>query len=388
MLWIVLLILASATAWAQGKPEAPSVKPAKGSISYTGTYSGESTQRRGRQTASKDLEGAITLEVTFDGPAIRANMKTTGLLRGEPLSGVVEGNVCKLYTRRGALLSGECTVSGFVGTLEYSDGSNRKLEVAFDAKATRVVDAADVQRQRDQEVARRQAEAHAGRQLPDSDFTPLATKSKAARQVIIKMSGVDDLGFVAAVDDKGAWKLLGAVEWSAGVQGAGEFALAGKLPDGGYTLVVGVHNKMFQFGPGRWSFRFQLDGDGERIWEQTGGTAGGSVGIRYWRAFRLTVQKGQLTVSYPFLHHLRGVHQTMVAFNDSLIRDHGQEQSAVAAVLGAAVATLASSMAAPSAAQGCDSTCQHDQYQAARSDRAYEWANERPGRSVQDYQGP
>jgi YD repeat-containing protein len=105
-------------------------RPERGKITYEGTYSGRAAEGF-LFLAGSDIEGAITLTVDFDGPAVRARYTTTGKLPGGAVTGLVSGINCRLTGNKNLTVEGECTEAGFNGTLISQPVPERKTTVKF-----------------------------------------------------------------------------------------------------------------------------------------------------------------------------------------------------------------------------------------------------------------
>jgi hypothetical protein len=144
--------------------------PAKAEIVYEGTHSA-TVARRQRQPTRIDLgrmlaqamsnggqryEGAITIRMRFDGAAAYADVSGTGGLNSEKLSGLVQGERCRLTDAKGLeVFEGICSRQRFVGTIKSTASNRMVVDGRFDAAATSFTDvgARDSLRAQEQAVA-------------------------------------------------------------------------------------------------------------------------------------------------------------------------------------------------------------------------------------------
>jgi len=117
----LLICLAAAAAIAQDRP-------LRGKVVYEGTYAGREAEGFLFLMGS-DIEGAVTMTVEYDGPAVRATYKTTGKLPSGAVSGLIQGDVCKLTGSRNITIDGECTGTAFNATLVSQPRPERKTTV-------------------------------------------------------------------------------------------------------------------------------------------------------------------------------------------------------------------------------------------------------------------
>jgi len=114
--------------------------PQKGSVTYQGTYDGSSISRSARNAKSKEMSGAMTIFMTFDGPEVIATIKPTGTMSAFKVSGSRLDGVCKLFNRTGDSFSGNCNTSFFNGSLISSDTSRVMFRVDFETDVKDFVD--------------------------------------------------------------------------------------------------------------------------------------------------------------------------------------------------------------------------------------------------------
>jgi hypothetical protein len=198
------------------------------------------------------------------------------------------------------------------------------------------------------EAAKRAEEARraaiAAMQLPEPDLSMLEGAPRPSKSLILEFAQADDLAFAVVISTDGKW--VGAVEaeWNGGNPGQARGELTGHFKQGDNLLILGLHNKRFAFGPGRWSLAAQISDDKGPVWTRTVGAAGGSVGIRYWKPFLVAkARNGQLTVRAATSEQTAPALERMKAFNNWLIREMGSETSMMAAVAGAVTQSLISS---------------------------------------------
>lgn len=329
---------------AVANPSASTDVPMNGEVSYQGTYSGELVVSSSRSSNSSPLEGALNATLKFNGQAVEAVLNTTGMMRGARINGLRTGDNCKLFFKNGDILEGKCDTSEFSGIIRSPNESRRRTDVSFTTSASNVTDTAEQAKQSAlaaEEQAKQRAiaaeaqrqEAIAARQLPQPDSEPIDFPVSAFRSLRVRLSNMDDSGyvFVRTPDDK--WDDL-VVEWNAGVPGAGEKDFSNSLKAGRNFLIVGVHNKVFQFGAGKWSYMFEILGDNKPIWRKGGGAIGGGVGTRYWRPFIVFKAKsGALNILDPTLKELDQIVSRMKSFNENIIRERGVETSSMDALM-------------------------------------------------------
>lgn len=106
-------------------------RPLRGKVIYEGTYSGKQTEGFVLFNQGPELVGAITVTIDFDGSAIRATYKTTGKLASGSATGLVEGNVCKLFGSGNLTIEADCTESSFSGKLFQQPKPELRRQVTF-----------------------------------------------------------------------------------------------------------------------------------------------------------------------------------------------------------------------------------------------------------------
>ena len=117
-------IVVQVPAYAQDRPQ-------RGKVVYEGTYSGKQTEGFILFNQGPELVGAMTLTVEFDGSAIRATYKTTGKLAGGAATGLVEGDICKLFGSGNLTIEADCTGNDFKGKLFQQPKSELRRQVSF-----------------------------------------------------------------------------------------------------------------------------------------------------------------------------------------------------------------------------------------------------------------
>lgn len=106
-------------------------RPLRGKVIYEGTYSGKQTEGLVLFNQGPELVGAITLTIEFDGNAIRATYKTTGKLASGSVTGLVEGDVCKLFGKGNLTIEADCNENSFSGKLFQQPKPELRRQVTF-----------------------------------------------------------------------------------------------------------------------------------------------------------------------------------------------------------------------------------------------------------------
>jgi hypothetical protein len=146
----------------------------RGRVSYSGTHEARVTTagppirrldvrnliRSATGGRSRDYAGAYNIEITFDGNALSARFSGTGGMSTGTASGTRSGSRCRLIDDRyGTVTEAECTSRRFAGTARSLRGQRQQMTARLDANATRIIDAAQVERERQiaEAAAREQA---------------------------------------------------------------------------------------------------------------------------------------------------------------------------------------------------------------------------------------
>jgi hypothetical protein len=136
------------------------IKPFRGKVIYQGTYSvnveiptpanqrntlrfGGSQIPLGPSGRVENFKGSLTVELEFNGSAVSGTYKGTGVIDPGRMSGVVSGDQCELTESAQGNTSrtvAQCDMSVFNGTMVNIPGSRQKMELAFQAATTQVVD--------------------------------------------------------------------------------------------------------------------------------------------------------------------------------------------------------------------------------------------------------
>lgn len=147
---------------APGVPAA-SVLPAdwRGTITYSGTHEGY-VQQAGpgmRDLSVGSVVGAVAggqrqryagrydLVLTIDGASVTGQASGTGGIEPATFSGVRTGSLCRMFLE-GAEVEATCTSDRFVGVSRSPRGASPSFMMNIDARAVKVVDAAEEERQR------------------------------------------------------------------------------------------------------------------------------------------------------------------------------------------------------------------------------------------------
>lgn len=151
--------------------------PKKSTVVYQGTYEGEATKKSRGNSRSSEMSGALTIQVKFDGPAVTANIRSTGTMKSAVATGSRTGTNCKLYYKNGDILEGVCDQDGFRGVIRSQDGAKQNLAIEFVATTQKLVDEEERQRAAADARARREAEQEAAAEAKKS-----ADQAERARQ--------------------------------------------------------------------------------------------------------------------------------------------------------------------------------------------------------------
>lgn len=197
-------------------------------------------------------------------------------------------------------------------------------------------------------AAEREARAKAdleARKLPAADLAALSSAAKPGSKLQVTMKAIDDIGFLVVKTPDGKWQPLATAEWSArGGPGSADVPIQDSLKIGDNFLIFGVHNKLFAFGVGKWSFDITLASDSQVLWAKTHAATGGGVGIRYWKAFVVNKSaKGALTLKAASAAQTQTVVEKMEEMNAWLQRDYGTENSVIGLAIDAVVNDMFSS---------------------------------------------
>ncbi|MCR9128690.1 MAG: hypothetical protein NXI12_04150 [Alphaproteobacteria bacterium] len=133
-----------------------------------------------------------------------------------------------------------------------------------------------------------------GRPAPP-DVSPLSAQP-ASSGLAARMRNIDDIGLVAVMAPDGVIQNAAAAEWTAaGGPGYGQADLAPYLDDGVNAVFFLLHNKIFNFGVGRWAYDFELsDAAGQVLWRGADTAPQRFLGIRFWKAFLVEVRNGRI----------------------------------------------------------------------------------------------
>jgi hypothetical protein len=202
------------------------------------------------------------------------------------------------------------------------------------------------------------------RKLPEPDLAAFDPPAKPTKGLKVQLAAIDDVGMVLINTPDGKWQVGPMAEWVSGEPGSATDAIDKLLKTGTNHLVFALHNKAFQFGPGRWSFQFALQGDGGSLWSNAGGQAGGAVGIRYWRPLTVTRSAaGWLTLQPTSEAQLGPLRDKMRSVHEWWIQNAGVETSAANALVAGLTTAMARDLAGGRGRSGgtaCDSSCQID----------------------------
>jgi hypothetical protein len=170
---------------------------------------------------------------------------------------------------------------------------------------------------------------------------------KEVHDVSVKLSDIDDLGFVMVQNSEGIFQLAKEVEWTAtSGAGAGIVSLNKYLESGMNLVILALHNKTIAFGKNKWSYDFNLLGDGATLWHDAKKQVGRDSGIKYWMAFSVEKRaNGIFSIKKASESQLIKLGPSMVDFNEWLVKNRGHENRYDAAVaIAAATATAAAAV--------------------------------------------
>jgi hypothetical protein len=174
---------------APGGPAAASLPPDwRGTITYSGTHEGYVQQAgpemrelsissvvgavAGGQRQRQRYAGRYDMVLTIDGTAVTGQASGTGGIEPATFSGTRTGNLCRLYIE-GAELEATCTTERFVGASRSPRGASPSFLMNIDARATRVVDTAEEERQRAMQRSRAAPPPAARREYSSTDAREL-----------------------------------------------------------------------------------------------------------------------------------------------------------------------------------------------------------------------
>ncbi|MDZ4362352.1 hypothetical protein [Brevundimonas sp.] len=194
---------------APGVPAAASLPPDwRGTITYSGTHEGY-VQQAGpemRELSISSVVGAVAggqrqryagrydMVLTIDGTAVTGQASGTGGIEPATFSGTRTGNLCRLYLE-GAELEATCTTERFVGASRSPRGASPSFLMNIDARATRVVDTAEEERQRAEASARAAEERAAAEAAERARIAAMPMATTAQAQMVER----------AVRQDSGAW---------------------------------------------------------------------------------------------------------------------------------------------------------------------------------------
>lgn len=161
----------------EGGAAAPvSAVPPKAQITYRGTFSVSLSDRPRAQrnlnlnnilnqainqavnSNARRIEGALTFVAKFDGPAVTATISGTGGMNSGVMTGLVRDGVCRLTNETNTeIYEGECTTSGFSGTVKSTPTNKFNISGTFNTQASDFVDS--TQRDAERAELRRQCDA-------------------------------------------------------------------------------------------------------------------------------------------------------------------------------------------------------------------------------------
>jgi hypothetical protein len=364
-------------------------RPTRGQIIYEGTYTGSRATKNRPNRAPEAIAGSIRIAVNFDETSVRIVTSGDGLYRYENIQGQLKGDLCQGTSsdRRNAAISGECGSSAFNGKLEADEGRT-VARVEFRATRVAAFDAIAAE-QRKKEL---EAQLLAEQKLPMPDKVSAVAPSKPSRSLYVELQNIDDIGYVLIRKEDGNWSVAAWAEWTLSgampVQGTASAEIGKDLGIGRNVLVIGVHNKRFPFGPGRWLYNFQIRNEENIVWSNSGGQDGGGIGTRYWKTLvAMRSANGLISVRDATVEEVAEIFPRMIRFNTAMISRFAAEDSVANAIVSGATAALLLSPSTSKTSAECDVQCQMDQADDRRMSNAFEWASKERGRSPYDYRG-
>lgn len=233
----------------------------------------------------------------------------------------------KMYQalQKNALLGGYFYSPGKKGSTEneifrsdaFSKISDACLEGKYSSTPTKVSEAADA------EKISSITESIASQ----FDGTEGSTLGKEIHDVTVKLSDIDDLGLVMVQNPEGVFRLIKEVKRTATTgTGVGSVSLNNYLEPGMNLVILALHNKTITFAKNKWSYDFNLLGDGASLWHEAKKQFGRDSGIKFWMAF--SVEKhanGLLSLKKASEGQLIKLGPSIVDFNEWLVKNRGHE---------------------------------------------------------------
>jgi hypothetical protein len=130
-------------------PPPEQMAPANGKVTYRGTYTGTVAPLGRSRQPPTEVAGAVTIELTFEGAAVTGRFETTGARDSFRVSGVREGNGCKLYNGMLTSMVGTCSARNFQAVLTPGGARSQPSFIEFQAAAESVMDQDAIRRQRE-----------------------------------------------------------------------------------------------------------------------------------------------------------------------------------------------------------------------------------------------
>lgn len=167
--------------------------------------------------------------------------------------------------------------------------------------------------------------------LPIMDASTLPRPNYKANSVIINMRSIDDIGFVLASNGDSV-DMLASAEWSAPQNfGAATADIGPKLRPGINVVVLGLHNKAFAYGMGKWAYDFSILIDQKEVWRKSDLQRASGVGIRWWKALIVEVKPDD-TMDVRALTAEEGerLEPTIEMINANFVQNFGVDRSSSA----------------------------------------------------------
>ncbi len=119
--------------------------------------------------------------------------------------------------------------------------------------------------------------------------------------IVLSVEEVDDTSVVYLENEKGLHAIMVA-EWMNGIHGKNEVSISKYLNKGTNYIIFAHFNKIYKgflfFKGGKWSFSAKLFQDSKKIWSKFLYKKENSLGLKYWKIFKLEVNdNGMVNIS-------------------------------------------------------------------------------------------
>lgn len=175
--------------------------------------------------------------------------------------------------------------------------------------------------------------------VQDQNSQEMLNNEALVKDVSVKLSKIDDFGFVLVRAPDGDTRIVKTIEWSVfGRSESGDNSLNDHLKPGVNLAVFALHDKAFNFGNGKFSYDFTLLGDGAALWRNADVSRSTKVGIRYWTAFSIEKRPdGLLAVKPASSEQYATLNPAIAQLDSTLISQKGREESSINLAIGTAV---------------------------------------------------